>query len=197
MLFEAADDLIAAARLVRIDDLDTSLPRMGRAWGLSGAIEMAAQLGDRWPGCADDLTPEVRFALQSAEGNYSAQARAKIEQRRTDVNEAMARIFDPADGVDLVITASNPDVAFAAEGPLPDTFGGIRAGTGNNGRLTFPANLHGNAAISIPAGFVDGLPVGLQVAGRHFTEPLLLELAHVLECERPWPLTSLISERTS
>ena len=37
-----------------------------------------------------------------------------------EVNEAMAAIFDPVDGVDLVITASNPDVAFAADGPLPD-----------------------------------------------------------------------------
>ena len=69
-----------------------------------------------------------------------------------EVNEAMARIFDPVDGVDLVITASNPDVAFAADGPLPATFGGVEAGAGNNGKLTFPANLHGNPAISIPAG---------------------------------------------
>jgi aspartyl-tRNA(Asn)/glutamyl-tRNA(Gln) amidotransferase subunit A len=87
-----------------------------------------------------------------------------------------------------VITASNPDVAFAADGPMPDTFGGIDAGVGNNGKLTFPANLHGNPAISIPAGDLDGLPVGLQIVGRHFTEPLLLELAHLVERNRPWPL---------
>jgi aspartyl-tRNA(Asn)/glutamyl-tRNA(Gln) amidotransferase subunit A len=73
---------------------------------------------------------------------------------------------------------------------LPDTFGGVVATAGNNGRLTSPANLHGCPAISIPAGHLDGLPIGLQVVGRHFTEPLLLELAHSVERERPWPLTA-------
>ena len=86
--------------------------------------------------------------------HYGAEARIKLERRRMELNEAMARLFDvAAGGVDFVITASNPDVAFAAEGPLPDTFGGIEAGAKINGRLTFPANLHGNPAISIPAGF--------------------------------------------
>ena len=76
-----------------------------------------------------------------------------------------------------MITASNPDVAFDADGPLPAVFGGVKAGRGNNGRLTFPANLHGNPAVSIPAGTLDGLPIGLQVVGRHFTEELLLDIA--------------------
>ena len=68
--------------------------------------------------------------------------------------------------------------------------GGVKAGAGNNGLLTFPCNLHGNPGISVPAGTVDGLPVGLQIIGPHFSEQVLLELAHVLERERPWPLTA-------
>jgi len=99
----------------------------------------------------------------------------------------MAEIFD---AVDFVITASNPDVAFNAEGPLPSAFGGVKAGAGNNGKLTFPANLHGNPALSVPAGQVDGLPVGLQIVGKHFQEQILLELGLAMERSRPWPLVA-------
>jgi aspartyl-tRNA(Asn)/glutamyl-tRNA(Gln) amidotransferase subunit A len=137
----------------------------------------------------------MRYALESSRGLYNSDARAKIERRRVELNEAMARIFDPVDGVDFVITASNPDIAFDADGPLPDTFGGIDAGAKNNGRLTFPANLYGNPAISIPAGLLDGLPIGLQVVGRHFSEELLLDLALSVERSRPWPLVAPGSPR--
>jgi aspartyl-tRNA(Asn)/glutamyl-tRNA(Gln) amidotransferase subunit A len=150
-------------------------------------LGIRADLGDTWPEREDDLTPEMRSGLRIAEERYGVEARLKIESRRTDLNEAMATIFDQ---VDLVLTASNPDIAFAAEGPLPDTFGGVEIGAGNNGRLTFPANLYGCPAISVPAGACAGLPVGLQVVSRHFTEPLLLDIARLVERDRPWPLVA-------
>ena len=190
-LLEAAGaELVTETGMQRIDGVDTALPRMGAAWSLSGNLGIEAQLKEHWPQCADDLTPEIRFGMEVAVGKYDSDARAKIERRRTELNEAMARIFDPTDGVDFVITASNPDVAFDADGPLPGVFGGIDAGPGNNGRLTFPANMHGNPAISIPAGTLDGLPVGLQVVGRHFTEELLLDLALTTERNHPWSLVA-------
>jgi aspartyl-tRNA(Asn)/glutamyl-tRNA(Gln) amidotransferase subunit A len=189
VLSEQIDWLVSHFGWKRVD-IDTSLPSMGAAWSISGMIEIHAALADHWPDCADVLTPEMRFGIETTLGRYGTDARARIESRRAALNDRMAEIFDPIDGVDFVLTASNPDVAFAAEGPLPSEFGGITAGAGNNGRLTFPANLHGNAAVSIPSGFVDGLPVGLQVVGRHFSEQLLLDVALACEHERPWPLVA-------
>lgn len=187
VLDEAANAVIADAGMRRVDGVDCRLPRMGAAWSISGMLAIHDALAGKWPECAGVLTSEIRTGLERTQDAYSMEARHKIERRRVELNEAMARIFSE---VDLVMTASNPDIAFDADGPLPDTFGGVHGGVGNNGRLTFPANLYGCPAISIPAGTLDGVPIGLQVLGRHFTEPLLLELAVLVERARPWPVVA-------
>ncbi len=48
---------------------------------------------------------------------------------------------------------------------------------------TLAVNLAGLPALSAPAGFVDGLPVGLQLIGPHFEEARLLNVAHRLQQE--------------
>jgi Asp-tRNA(Asn)/Glu-tRNA(Gln) amidotransferase A subunit family amidase len=104
----------------------------------------------------------------------------------------MADLFDAAD---FVMCSSNPDVAFAAEGPPPSTIPGadliheigFSRAIMNNAALTAPSNLNGSPAMSIPVGLVDDLPVGLQVLAGHHREQLLLDLALVAEREMPWP----------
>lgn len=60
----------------------------------------------------------------------------------------------------------------------------------NMGALTIISNIYGNPAVSIPAGTVDGLPVGMQVLGRHHADALLFDVALAVERERPWPLVA-------
>ena len=58
------------------------------------------------------------------------------------------------------------------------------------GGLTVVSNVYGNPAVSIPAGTLDGLPVGLQVLARHHEDELLFDLALAQERNRPWPLVA-------
>lgn len=50
-----------------------------------------------------------------------------------------------------------------------------------NDILTIPVNLAGVPAISVPCGFQDGLPLGLQIIGKHFDEKTVYRVAHAYE----------------
>ena len=55
---------------------------------------------------------------------------------------------------------------------------------------TLAVNLAGLPGMSLPAGFVGGLPVGLQLVGRHFDESLVLNVAHRFQQATDWHLQS-------
>ncbi|MGH9235970.1 MAG: amidase [Acidimicrobiales bacterium] len=183
---EAGEALARDAGL-RLVDVPVQLPGLGFEWAMSNLSQLRRALGDLWPGCKDDLTVEMAFGLDLASQVFDLDLAARVEAQRTEANERMAEVFDQ---VDFVICATNPDVAFPAEVTLSTRVGDRSVGPENNGALTIPANIVGNPAISIPAGTVDGLPVGLQVIGQHHADALLLDLAQVVERERPWPLVA-------
>jgi Asp-tRNA(Asn)/Glu-tRNA(Gln) amidotransferase A subunit family amidase len=183
---EAGEALARDAGL-RLVDVPVRLPRLGFEWAMANLSQLRKALGDRWPACKDDLTLEMAFGLDLADQVFNLEMAGRVEAQRTEANERMADLFDD---VDFVICATNPDVAFPAEIGLNTRVGNLSVGPENNGVLTIPANIVGNPAVSIPAGTVDGLPVGMQVIGRHHADALLLDLARVVENERPWPLVA-------
>ncbi len=192
LVMAAAEELVAAAGMRRVD-LSLRLPSVMGAWSLTGSVGLRQELGERWPACAEQLTGMIRKGLKMADELVNLDALVMAENRRSELNEAMADMFDQ---VDILIAATNPSTAFDAQGRLPSVFGGRESTAGNNGALTTPSNIYGNPAISLPAGVAsDGLPVGIQVIAAHHREATLLELGLVWEATRPWPLVALPLDR--
>lgn len=189
-----AEQVAKAAGLLLVD-VSPHLPPLRSQWAMANQASFIAGLGAAYPECVERLSPEMRAGLEAAKARFNLERAASIESWRRQLNEAMADLFEEAD---FVFCSTNPDVAFAAEGPPPATIPGadliheigfIRA-IMNNAALTAPSNMNGSPSVSIPAGEVDGLPVGLQVMAAHHREQLLLDLALVAEREFPWPLVA-------
>jgi aspartyl-tRNA(Asn)/glutamyl-tRNA(Gln) amidotransferase subunit A len=191
---EAAALMIRDTGLERVDT-PVALARGGMEWALAGTASLLVGLGDLYPRCESELTPEIMLAANIATNHFNVDTAKNIEAFRRQVIVQMAQIFEQ---VDFLVCATNPDVAFGASGPMPTTVDGVdliaehgfEAAVGNNGALTIPANTTGHPAVAVPIGLVDGLPVSMQIVGRRHAEPLLLDLARAVELERPWPLVA-------
>jgi aspartyl-tRNA(Asn)/glutamyl-tRNA(Gln) amidotransferase subunit A len=111
-------------------------------------------------------------------GYYDAYYR-KAQQVRTLVKNDFDQAFQECD---VLITPSSPTTAFRigekVDDPLQMYLSDI---------LTISVNLAGIPGISIPCGFDKaGLPVGLQILGRHFDEESLIRTAYAYEQQTDW-----------
>ncbi len=130
--------------------------------------------------------PEVKrrimlgtYALSS--GYYDAYYK-QAEKVRTliahDFSEAFAKF-------DVLVSATSPSVAFRL-GEISDPYEMYLQDV-----FTIPANLAGICGVSIPGGFSQGLPVGLQLLGNVFAEDTILRVAEafqrVTDYHTHWP----------
>ncbi len=83
--------------------------------------------------------------------------------------------------VDLVIGPTTPTPAFAIGAKIDDPVTMYL-----NDIYTIGANLAGLPGISVPCGYVDSLPMGLQLIGPHFSEGRLLNAAHHYQLQTDW-----------
>jgi aspartyl-tRNA(Asn)/glutamyl-tRNA(Gln) amidotransferase subunit A len=109
----------------------------------------------------------------------------KAIRRRHELALASAAVFAE---VDVLLTPTTPTTAFEAEGTLRGEVAGQEVTLmGLSAPFTAPFNMTGQPGVSLPAGFVDGLPVGLQVVARRHEDALCFAAAALFESLAPWP----------
>jgi len=126
--------------------------------------------------------PEVKRRIMTgtyvlSAGYYDAYY-LKAQRVRALIAADFARAFET---VDVLISPTTPTAAFELGAKTSDPVTMYL-----NDIYTIGANLAGLPAISIPCGFVNALPAGLQIVGPHFAEERLLNVAHRYQQESDW-----------
>ncbi len=126
--------------------------------------------------------PEVKrriilgtYALSA--GYYDAYY-LKAQKVRTLIRREFEQAFER---FDALVTPTSPTVPFKlgekVEDPLQMYLSDV---------CTLPINIAGIPGLSVPAGFADGLPVGMQILGKPFSEELLLRIGFAYEQATEW-----------
>ncbi|RSD29597.1 Asp-tRNA(Asn)/Glu-tRNA(Gln) amidotransferase subunit GatA [Mesobacillus subterraneus] len=110
------------------------------------------------------------FALSS--GYYDAYYK-KAQKVRTLIKQDFENVFEQ---YDVIVGPTAPTPAFKIGENTRDPMTMYA-----NDILTIPVNLAGVPAISVPCGLDKGLPLGLQIIGRHFDESTVYKVAHAFE----------------
>jgi len=156
----------ASANLARFDGI-----RYGIRKEQENLIETYKQT--RTAGFGDEVKRRIMlgtFALSS--GYYDAYYK-KAQKVRTLIKQDFEDLFL---NYDVIVGPTTPTTAFKLGENLEDPLTMYA-----NDILTIPVNLAGVPAISIPCGLANGLPVGLQIIGKHFDEETVYRVAHAFE----------------
>ncbi|MCM3798692.1 Asp-tRNA(Asn)/Glu-tRNA(Gln) amidotransferase subunit GatA [Caldibacillus thermoamylovorans] len=157
----------ASSNLARFDGI-----RYGyRAQGAENLIDLYKKT--RSEGFGDEVKRRIMlgtFALSS--GYYDAYYK-KAQQVRTLIKQDFDKVFEK---YDVILGPTAPTPAFKIGAQIDDPLTMYA-----NDLLTIPVNLAGVPGISVPCGFDNGLPMGLQIIGKHFDEATVYRVAHAFE----------------
>ncbi|USD16702.1 Asp-tRNA(Asn)/Glu-tRNA(Gln) amidotransferase subunit GatA [Priestia megaterium] len=157
----------ASANLSRFDGV-----RYGyRTDNAENLIEMYKQ--SRSEGFGNEVKRRIMlgtFALSS--GYYDAYYK-KAQQVRTLIKQDFESVFE---NYDVIIGPTTPTPSFKIGEKTDDPLTMYA-----NDILTIPVNLAGVPGISVPCGLSNGLPLGLQIIGKHFDESTIYRVAHAFE----------------
>ncbi len=127
----------------------------------------------RHDGFGDEPKRRIMLGTYALSAGYYEAFYGQAQKVRTMIREEHAAAFEQ---FDVLVSPTSPTVAFElgarTENPLAMYAADL---------LTIPSNLAGLPGLSIPCGLSEGLPVGLQLIGRQFSENLLFRTGHALE----------------
>jgi aspartyl-tRNA(Asn)/glutamyl-tRNA(Gln) amidotransferase subunit A len=128
-----------------------------------------------------EMTPHlVEFIMRP----WTAEELTDAVMIRKAVNNKMWRFMR---NYDLLLTPTLAVPAFPVHVQGPEKIGGKIVAPFQWLAFTFPLNMTGQPVASVPAGFTDaGLPVGMQIIGRHLDDPLVLRASACFEAAQPW-----------
>ncbi|MCL5411388.1 MAG: Asp-tRNA(Asn)/Glu-tRNA(Gln) amidotransferase subunit GatA [Patescibacteria group bacterium] len=126
----------------------------------------------------EEVKRRIMLGTYALSSGYFDAYYSKAAKVRTLIKQDFEEVFKK---VDILVTPTTPSTAFKFGENINDPLKMYLADI-----FTCPVNLAGVPAISIPCGFADGLPVGLQVIGPHFDEERVLNVAYHYEQSTDW-----------
>ena len=157
----------ASSNLARFDGV-----RYGhRAEGAPDMVE--AYKRSRAEGFGPEVKRRIMLGTYALSAGYYDAYYGQAQKVRTLIIEDFNKAFER---FDALISPTTPTTAFPIGSKTSDPLEMYLSDI-----CTIPTNLAGIPAISIPVGLSDGLPVGLQIMGRHFDESTILRVARAVE----------------
>ena len=128
-----------------------------------------------------EMLPRLVDTLDYA---WTAEEFSNAAMVRQEVNNKMWRYMRK---YDFLLTPTLATTAFGLNVPAPTLIDGKQVNGGHWLCFTQPMNMTGQPAATVPAGWTtEGLPVGLQIVGRHLDDPMVLKAAAAYEAANPW-----------